>query len=246
MNKSHLENLCVVLVSPRNPLNIGAVARAMSNFGAETLRVVAPYEVAFRDARSAVGAEELLARAELFATVGEAVADCVLVAGTASPGRREALHTVHPLAEAGELIRRSFAAGRVAVLFGSEKRGLLNEDLAHCHLILNIPTRERQPSMNLGQAAAVCLYELAREVGEQKPLEGPASENKAGGGELERLTQVFFEVLQASGYALPQQAAVTEQNLRRLVRRLGLGVRDAESLLGMLRQILWKIRRVGP
>ncbi|HKD14548.1 MAG TPA: TrmH family RNA methyltransferase, partial [Candidatus Angelobacter sp.] len=77
-----LDRLCVVLVSTRNPLNIGAAARAMSNFGFSCLRLVNPYEPSFREARSAVGASELLASAAEYKTVAEAVADCTLVVGT--------------------------------------------------------------------------------------------------------------------------------------------------------------------
>src|SRR5213593_3183258 len=83
------ENLRVVLISTRNPLNIGAAARAMANFGFSRLRVVNPYDVAFREARSAVGAAPLLRTAEEYASVGEAVADCELVVGTTSVGHRE-------------------------------------------------------------------------------------------------------------------------------------------------------------
>jgi TrmH family RNA methyltransferase len=247
--ESQLENLCVVLVAPRNPLNIGAVARAMSNFGVETLRVVNPYEVAFRDARSAVGAEDLLSRAEVFGSVADAVADCVLVVGTTAAGRREPLQPVHRLAEAAGLMGAALAGGRVALLFGSEKRGLLNEDLAHCQWVLNIPTRERQPSMNLGQAAAVCLYELSRECSDagEESAEGAHSAasceaTTATGGELERLTDILLEALDVSGYTLPDKAAVTEQNVRRLIRRVNFDHDDADLLLGMLRQILWMLR----
>jgi hypothetical protein len=88
--------LRVVLVAPRNPLNIGAAARAMANFGCTRLRVVNPYEVAFREARSAVGAAPLLASAEEFTTVGGAVADCALVVGTTSVGHRELQHPLRP------------------------------------------------------------------------------------------------------------------------------------------------------
>src|SRR6202007_2074174 len=95
-----LDNLRVVLVSTRNPLNIGAAARAMSNFGFTHLRVVNPYEVAFREARSAVGAAEILASAESHASVAEAVADCGLVMGTTAVGRRELQHPLLRLQDA--------------------------------------------------------------------------------------------------------------------------------------------------
>src|SRR5437867_9805606 len=153
-------HLVVTLVSPRNPLNIGAAARAMQNFGCETLRVVNPYPVAFREAVSAVSAAPLLKAAQEFKTVAEAVADCPLVVGTTSIGHRELRHPLHLLATGAKLIRRS--PGNVALLFGSEKFGLSNEDLSHCHWLMRIPTVSQSRSMNLGQAVAVCLYEIAR------------------------------------------------------------------------------------
>jgi TrmH family RNA methyltransferase len=162
--------LRVVLVNPRNPLNIGAAARAMSNFGFLRMRVVTPYDAGYREARSAVGASEVLMNAEEFASLGEAIADCTLVVGTTAVGTRELHHRVKALPEAGTLIRRRMAAGdgagnaagNVALLFGSERVGLSNEEMSHCHWLLRIPTRTEHRSMNLGQAVAVCMYELAR------------------------------------------------------------------------------------
>lgn len=245
-----LDGLRVVLVSPRNPLNIGAAARAMSNFGVATLRLVNPYDPAFREARSAVGAEELLARAEVFSTVAEAVADCGLIVGTTAPMRRAPQHPLHPLDKAAALIQPALQAGAVALLFGSEKRGLSNEDLAHCHWLLYIPTTQQQPSMNLAQAVAVCLYELTRSMEPTShssntghPAVPVAPRSPASAAELERLTIVLLEALDASGYTLPEQGALTEQSARRLIRRLAFHSEDAESLLGMLRQILWKLRK---
>src|SRR6202158_138264 len=131
----------------------------MSNFGFHHLRVVNPFDLAFREARSAVGASPILDSAEEFQTVAEAVADCTLVIGTNAAGSRELQHPVKRLEQAARLIRKRRNASRVALLFGSEKRGLSNEDLSHCHWLLRIPTCEENISMNLGQAVAVCLYE---------------------------------------------------------------------------------------
>ena len=122
------ENLRVVLVATRNPLNLGAAARAMSNFGFAHLRVVNPYDVAFREARSAVGASRCLANAEEFKSVAEAVADCALVVGTTAVRHRELQHPLRRLEYGARLIRKQLASGRVALLFGSEKVGLSNED----------------------------------------------------------------------------------------------------------------------
>src|SRR5271157_3988718 len=156
--------LRVVLVATRNPLNLGAAARAMSNFGFAHLRVVNPYEAGFREARSAVGASALLANAEEFKKLAEAVADCTLVVGTTAVRHRELQHPLRRLEYGTRLIRKQLQSGRVALLFGSEKVGLSNEDLSHCHWLMRIPTREEHSSMNLGQAVAVCLYELVRDV----------------------------------------------------------------------------------
>jgi len=236
----------VVLVNTRNPLNIGAAARAMSNFGFLHLRAVNLFELAFREARSAVGATPLLARAEEFTSLGQAVADCSLVVGTTALSRRAPQHTVRDLQQGARLIRKRLAASRVALLFGSEKRGLSNEDLSNCHWLLRIPTREEHRSMNLGQAVAVCLYELARDQKSSFVREKPAL---ATAGEVERLTSLLQETLQAGGYvknfqgqARPRSGAPVEEKVRRFIWRMNLSSSDAELLLGMLRQILWKIR----
>ncbi len=161
---SALSRLRVVLVAPRNPLNIGAVARAMSNFGCRTLRVVNPYGPSYLEARSAVGASDILAAAEKCSSVAEAVADCTLVVGTTAVRTRDLQHAVRRPEFAARLIRKRLAAGKVALLFGSEKSGLSNDNLSHCHWLIRIPTQDQNISMNLGQAAAVCLYELIREA----------------------------------------------------------------------------------
>lgn len=233
------ERLRVVLVATRNPLNLGAAARAMSNFGFLRLRVVNPYQVAFREARSATDAAPLLAHAEEYQSVAEAVADCTLVAGTTAGRSRELHHPLRRLEEGARLIRRRLRSGRVALLFGSEKRGLSNQDLSHCHWLLRIPTREEHASMNLGQAVAVCLYELARET---RSPRGSEKVKAAAAGEVERLTGLLLESLAASGYLKPRSGAATREKVRRLVRRLQLPASEAEVWLGMLRQIAWKLR----
>src|SRR5215831_70301 len=256
---SEFDRLCVVLVSTRNPLNIGAAARAMSNMGFTRLRVVNPYEASFREARSAVGAAPLLAQAEQYGSVAEAVADCSLVVGTTAAGNRELQQPLKLLAEGAQLIRKRLRAGScVALLFGSEKRGLANDDLSHCHWLMHIPTRKEHVSMNLGQAVAVCLYELARGVGasrghgqkaaaKRRPkapaIKTAAIEDKlASAGELERITTVLIDALRTSGYLGQQPVAAKEEKVRRMVRRLDLSAKDAEVWLGMLRQMLWKMK----
>lgn len=210
----------------------------MSNFGVLRLRVVNPYEVAFREARSAVGAQAVLAQAEEYEMVAEAVGDCSLVVGTTAGARRQPQQALRRLDEAAPEIRRHLRSGRVALLFGSEKRGLSNQDFNHCHWLMRIPTRTEHPSMNLGQAVAVCLYELAR----AGVVPAPATSVKAASAEeVERLTLVLLDVLRASGYVKARTAASSEEKVRRLARRMNLQAADAQVWLGMLRQILWKV-----
>jgi TrmH family RNA methyltransferase len=251
-NTNDLDNLRVVLVATRNPLNIGAAARALSNFGAAHLRVVNPYEVAFREARSAVGATQVLADAKEYANVSAAIADCRLVVGTTAAGRRELQLELRRLEVGARTILRQLKSGPVAILFGSEKVGLSNEDMSHCHWLMRIPTREAHGSMNLGQAVAVCLYELVRQsssVTGEKPTRRKANTSAqesnlgAKAGDIERLAQLLCDVLRASGYVKPRVAHATEEKLRRMLRRLNLSADDAELWLGMLRQIQWKLDR---
>jgi tRNA/rRNA methyltransferase len=247
------DRLCVVLVSTRNPLNIGAAARAMSNLGFLRLRVVNPYEASFREARSAVGAAPLLKNAEEYSTVAEAIADCSLVIGTTAAGNRELHHPMRLLQDAAPLIRKRLrTGGRVAVLFGSEKRGLANDDLSHCHWLMHIPTREEHISMNLGQSVAVCLYELARGSGADRKADRKNGKSKgvspagkarpATAAELERITTMLIDTLRASGYLETRSVAAKEEKVRRMVRRLELSSADAEVWMGMLRQMLWMIK----
>lgn len=249
-----------MLVDARNPLNIGAAARAMSNFGFQHLRVVNPYEVAFEGARSAVGAAEVLTRAEKFATVAEAVADCSLVVGTTAIGHRDLQHSLERLEVGAPIIRghlrghprgdprehlvsssvssQESASGCCALLFGSEKFGLSNKDMSYCHWLMHIPTREEHRSMNLGQAVAICLYELARDAGAAAvPEEG----SPASAAELERIHETLLAALRASDYPKLNTSDSFEGAVRRLVWRLRLQTGDAEFLLGMLRQMVWKM-----
>lgn len=228
-----------MLVAPRNPLNIGAVARAIGNFGFSDLRVVNPYEVAFREARSAVGAAEVLATAREFNSVADAIADSTLVMGTTAIGHRQPMHPVYMLHQGVLRIRERLVSGCVAILFGSEKFGLSNEDLSYCNCLLHIPTHREHLSMNLGQAVAVCLYEIIRGA---DVVPAPTESRLAAGEDVNRLTELLVECSRRSGYLPPSESSASEQKLRRLVRRLSIPADDAPTWLGIFRQLLWKLR----
>jgi TrmH family RNA methyltransferase len=240
---AHADALRVVLVSPRNPLNIGAAARAMSNFGFLRLRVVNAYEVAYQEARSAVNASQVLADSEQFTRVADAVADCELVVGTTTVGHRQLRHPLRRLEYGAAAIREALASGRVALLFGSEKFGLGNDDMSHCHWLVRIPTRAEHESMNLGQAVAVCLYELVRS--EAAAQAEPAQSRAASARERELFTDLLLGLLRESGYINPVTAESSELKIRRMVARLNLTEADVQIWLGIIRQVNWRLQQQG-
>jgi tRNA/rRNA methyltransferase len=231
----------IVLVEPRNPLNIGAAARAMSNFGFYQLRLVKPYDLAYREARSAVRSRNILETAGVFNSVADAVADCTLVIGTTAGDQRDLHVPLYRLEAAAQIVRERGASSPVGLLFGSEKFGLSNHDLSFCHNLLRIPTRAEHGSMNLGQAVAICLYELRRDAGRERDRFLPA--DTISSADEERFTELLLDLLADSGYIQERTAGSTELKIRRLVRRLGVPAPDAETWLGILRQIRWKLKR---
>ncbi len=241
------ERLDVVLVSPRNPLNIGAAARAMANFGFARLTVVAPYQPHWREARSAVGAPELLHAAKSTECLAEAVAGCTLVAGTGTLTYRKPEQRVVRLPDLAPLVRREMElGGRMALVFGPEKHGLTREDLSYCHLLVEIPTEARQPSMNLGQAVAVCLYELASRVfaaDDATRQTASGSVAAAVSGRLELLAGVVEQTMIAADYSPASMLDSNRHDLRLLLRRLAPSERDTRRILGLFRRILWKLAR---
>ncbi|HUH62058.1 MAG TPA: TrmH family RNA methyltransferase [Terracidiphilus sp.] len=236
----------MVLVHPRNPLNIGAAARAMANFGFTKLSVVAPFEPHWREARSAVGASGLLQSAKSTECLAEAVSNCAFVVGTAALARRKPGQTVLRLPQLAPVVAGKLEGdSRAALVFGPEKHGLTRDDLSYCHVLVEIPTEPHQPSMNLGQAVAVCLYELARSgdasnTGAQPSLD---SAPDAASGSLDLLAGVIEETMIASGYSPAAMRAANAQDLRLMLRRLSIDESDAHRALRLFRRILWRIRR---
>jgi tRNA/rRNA methyltransferase len=200
---------------------------------------VNPYDPSFREARSAVGAADVLRNAQEYTSVPDAVSDCALVVGTTAGRNRQPQQPLRPLPVAARLLRKHLGRGPVALLFGSEKRGLSNDDLSHCHWLLRIPTRQDHPSINLGQAVAVCLYELRRGAVRERNDE-PAS---AAGAQVDRMGELLFQALAACGYVKPRAGAATQERLRLLLRRMNLMADDAETWTGMLRKIAGQLER---
>lgn len=239
--------IAVVLVRARNPANIGAVARAMHDFGFAHLRVVSEYLEPITAARSAVDAGAILAAATTHAHMAEGIADATLVLGTTAVGDRAIAHPVWVLAEAAAHVAthlRANPAHRVALVFGSEKTGLSNAELAHCHALVTIPMEPhaglRHASMNLGQAAAVCFYEIVRS--HPTLVQATTGETQATAAEIDRLRALFVDVLEQTGYTRRYPANSDEHVLRRLVLRSRPPAADVGAWMGVLRQVLWALR----
>lgn len=220
----------------------------MANFGFAQLAVVAPYEPKWREARSAVGVPELLLNANQSATLADAVSDCTLVIGTGTLTHRKPEQSVVPLPSLAPVVRRHLdSGGRVALVFGSEKRGLTRDDLSYCHLFTEIPTSPRQPSMNLGQAVAVCLYELAsRAFSPAEPAAAPPEDIQlASGARLDLVAAAVEQAMEAADYSPAGMREANRHDLRLLLRRLTLTERDARRILGLFRRIVWHLKHPG-
>ena len=230
----------MVLVSTRNPLNIGAAARAMANFGFPRLRVVNPYDVAFREARSAVGAAPLLAAAEEFAAVAEAVADCRLVVGTTSVGHRELQQPLRRLEYGARLIRRTPRLARPSRCSSAPRNSASPTTIsATATGSCASPPSTTDLSMNLGQAVALCLYELARDpraaAARRPERSAPPPPPKPS-----RSPACSWKPSSRSGYINPITAASTEKKSA-ASSAVSKSPPATPVLLGMLRQILWKL-----
>ena len=247
-------NCRIVLVRPRNPNNIGAAARAMKNFGFTDLTVVAPHPPVWDEAVSAVNAVDIIANARVVGSLIEAISDCTFVVGTVDRTRVESKQAIYTPADLSRDLQAT--DHRLAMVFGPEKNGLTTEDLSHCHRALSIPTRPLCPSMNLGQAVAVCCYELMRDRAQHQgsggrdrgagtgSLRDPThhstsfeSHDPAAAGEIEAALQLALDLLRMSDFILPGSEADLTTKLRRSLIRLNLRDWEVKTLCGMLRKI---------
>lgn len=220
----------------------------MANFGFSRLSVVAPYAEHWNEARSAVGAESLLLKARETPSLAEAISHCTLVIGTATFTKRIPEQTRVSLPSlAGRIRNEVQQGGHVALVFGSEKRGLTREDLSRCHLVVEIPTEPQQPSMNLAQAVAVCLYELSREwsSGKQSNIEERTAIVSADSGSLDLLGELIEKTMVLANYSPSVMQSANAHDLRLMLRRLCLNPEDARRILGLFRRISRKIEHLS-
>lgn len=221
----------------------------MANFGMSRLSVVAPYAPHWREAKSAVGAPDILKNTTVSDSLAVAVRDCTLIAGTGTLTYRKPEQRVVQLPDLCPLVRNELErGGRFALVFGPEKHGLTKEDLSYCQLLVEIPTDKQQPSMNLGQAVAVCLYELAAHT--YPGVEPRATREKANmtssaaaSGGLDLLAGVVEQVMEAARYSPATMREANRHDMRLLLRRLAPAEKDVRRILGLFRRILWRLQR---
>jgi tRNA/rRNA methyltransferase len=216
----------------------------MANFGLRDLMAVAPHAPVWKEARSAVGAEEVLKSARAVSEFAAAVGDASLVLGTTTGSRRNLDRDLIPLTEISSWLKsRTPRRGLAALVFGSEKTGLSNQQMSYCHGLVRIPTSSRCPSMNLGQAVAVCCYELARSgfAAVQARRARVHLSDPANVQALEHVFERTVRVLDRVGYLKPKSRSATLIKLRRLLLDLELTNNDVKILGGILAQIEWKL-----
>jgi TrmH family RNA methyltransferase len=236
--------IVVVLHEPQELVNVAHVVRAMKNFGLADLRLVAPKEFdAYRIEGIAHRSADVLARVAVVGDLDAALADCVHVAGFSARERTAKRSALRPRDAAVEVLARE-ADGPVALLFGREDKGLSNEALDRCHRVVAIPSDPSYPSLNLGHAVAIALYELAlaRGAGE-RPFKPPRREAPpASAAELEALFADAEAALRSIGFF---KAHVEEQVLR-TVRELGHRAAPDSREAKLLRAMAIRIARPRP
>jgi tRNA/rRNA methyltransferase len=212
-----------VLLRPRNPQNLGAVARALKNFELSTWGLVDPRTLDFAAARRvAVHSEELLDRPQVAASLDEAVPGASWVVGTSSrhvPG----VPAVDARAFAAEAVSRARGGDEVALVFGDERSGMSNHELLRCHSLARLPSNEAQPSLNLAQAVAVFAYEL--HVAARAAPVNP-SRPSATDAQLTQLASAMGDALRAAGFLHASQPRHALRDLMRALERAKLSPRE--------------------
>ncbi len=244
-----------VLVEPKSETNVGAVARVLKNFGFHDLYLVNPPHIGIKALSVASHAHDLLTRARIVSSIEEAVSDACIVAGTtAKRGISASKHLRMPALSPYELKEKTKDKGGIlALLFGREDIGLLNEELKRCDIVVSIPTAPDYPVMNLSHAVAVLLYELSNGNSNSSSSSGssggvsssslPSSKRLklASVEDKERLFNHIRTFLDEIEYR-EHKKEKTMVMLRRLFGRAGLTAREVQRLRGILRKAEWKIK----
>ncbi|MCD6184403.1 MAG: RNA methyltransferase [Deltaproteobacteria bacterium] len=239
-NSINLNNIAIVLQQPRYPENIGAAARAICNMGIKRLIVVNPenYDITKIRKLATHAASDIIQNIELHETLDQALAEFNYIAGATARtgGQRQVVSTPSILTE--KLVPIS-ANNTIAFLFGPEDRGLTNEEIRNCHLLVNIPTSTFS-SLNLAQAVMVICYELFTASPETKKCFTPRLANRH---ELEGMYNKLKEILVKINYINAENPDYWMNKLRNFFNRLPLRAREVSVIRGICRQIEWYGKR---
>ena len=230
------ENISVVLVGTRKGGNIGAVARAMKNMGLERLKLVGPREQVTEECRMMAGkAINLVNSADVYSSLDDAVARDHLIIGTTSLRKRERSQRIYTPREIAPLVREQAGSQRVALVFGPERRGLSDNQLARCQYLVSIPSNPEHPVLNLAQAVVVLTYEIF--ISTQR--EGEDALELASDEEREQMFRSMEEVLVKIGFLSSQNPEHIMRSIRRFLGRADLTPRDVKILRGIMSQVQW-------
>ncbi|WP_341366121.1 RNA methyltransferase [Yoonia sp. BS5-3] len=235
-----------VLIRPQMGENIGAAARGMWNFGLDRMRIIDPRDgwPNQKAVAMASGAGRLLDEAQIFPDTPAAIADCDYVYATTARPRGLTKPVLSPEAAMQDARARIAAGSRVAVMFGPERSGMENDDIARANAIISVPVNPAFPSLNLAQCVLLTGYEWQREALPEAQTRVDASGDWAAQIEIEKLSQHYEERLETAGFFFPEhKAANMKQNLRNLWSRMPLTRADTQMLHGIMRQMVrWKER----
>jgi tRNA (cytidine32/uridine32-2'-O)-methyltransferase len=233
-----LDNIRVVLVHTTHSGNIGGVARAMKNMGLRNLTLVKPLEYPAPEAEwRAASAIDVLEQASVVETVAEAVADAQFIVGTSARERRIPWPVQDARQCASRVVDNARAGEQVAILFGREDRGLLNEELELCNLHCHIPTHEDYPSLNLAMAVQLVAYEIRmKALGDTLPVEEDAHWDTpfATARDMQHFYSHLEETLIDIGFLDPSAPRQLMRRLKRLYNRVRLDEMELNILRGTL------------
>jgi tRNA/rRNA methyltransferase len=237
-----LSNARVVLVRPHYAGNVGAVARAMANFGVSQLTLVAPYcDPRSEEARRlSTHGEHLLDQARIVDSFDEAVADCRVILGTSA--NVDGVYRTHNYGRPDELMPPLVEAlpdGPCALVFGPEPSGLTNADVARCHGLIRILTDSTYPSLNLSHAVAICLYEVRQAWLRSRGAAERATQKVAPFADQERMFESLRDALERVHFLWGPKADSLMHAVRHLIARARPSPNEVRILFGLARQLRW-------
>lgn len=242
---SALDNLCVVLVEPQDPVNIAAVVRAMKNMGVWQLRLVNPAEYdPSRVERVAHDTRDIVSRVRHFASLDDAIADCVFTAGFTARRRKAKWKLVSPRDVATPMLSAA-VDGSVAVFFGREDHGLSNESLDRAHAVVTIPTSDH-PSLNLAQAVLIALYELHLAADASRTLAPPRKDAPpASADQLQRYFTDADRALATIDFFRTRNEELVLRSLRSLTYRASPDAREIDLMRSIAIEVIRAVERAS-